>query len=79
MSSRTRPPKTSPETAEQPCPETRTDPDNPPIKRRDGTYRPLDLVSLEEDFKILDETRNPEMDRHEIEFWEEHGLEYMSK
>lgn len=79
MPPETRTQKTSPETGQQTCPETEPETGNPPIKRADGAYRPLDEDSVKRIRKILRDNRHktPEMDKHEIEFWDEHGLNRM--
>jgi len=55
--------------------------DNPPIKRRDGSYRPLDTDLVEKLRKgiVEDYKKNPDYCKHEIEFWQEHGLDRMSR
>ena len=49
--------------------------DNPPIKRRDGSYRPLDTDLVERLRKGVRDSRrrNPDYHKHEIEFWQEFG------
>ena len=55
--------------------------DNPPIKRADGTYRPLDTELMDRMLKSILENyeRNPESHKHQAEFWQEHGLDRMSR
>lgn len=79
MSPKTRTLKTDPETAPATGSQTAPKTDNPPIRRVNGTYRPLDKDLVGRLCKQLRETRgrNPEMDKHEIEFWNEHGLDRM--
>ena len=81
MSPETRSRKTGTRTGEQTCSETEPETGNPPIKRRDGTYRPLDKELVERLRKGIRDShrRNPDSHRHQAEFRDEHGLERMSK
>ena len=49
--------------------------DNPPIKRSDGTYRPLDTDLVERMTQGIIESykKNPDHCKHEREFWKEFG------
>jgi len=63
------------QTGSEPAEAVKPSADNPPIKRRDGSYRPLDTDLVERLRKGVRDSRrrNPDYHKHEIEFWQEFG------
>ena len=75
MPTEPRPPKTETRTGSQSRAGVETRTDNPPIKRSDGTYRPLDTEFIEEALAEIRESRrrNPEWAKRQEEFWRENS------